>query len=195
MSVTRLEMAIGLIDAANSKDPRLETIAERIVPKELLYSERMSKCLEKSTPDASEMLQLAVRAQHIRRWETVRDQYPPGRAGYNQWRRALLVFHAEIAGALLAEAGYGEEAIQRTQSLIRKENLRTDVEAQALEDVACLVFLEHYFSEFLLRHDETKVVDVIRKTWRKMSEPAQATALELELPPEARKIVDIALGD
>jgi len=187
--------AILLIDTANSADPRIDNADGDAVPRELLYSQRMTACLDRLEPAAGEALKLAVRAQHLRRWEIRRDAYPVGRAGYHAWRRELAAFHADKAGELLAEAGYDVPVIARAQSLIRKENLRSDPEAQTLEDVACLVFLEHYLEQFLPQHDAAKVVEVVRKTWRKMSPRGRAAALELALAPEAQELVEKALGE
>ena len=186
--------AILLIDTANSADRRIENADGDGVPRELLYSQRMTAWLDRLEPEAGEALKLAVRAQHLRRWEIRRDTYPVGRAGYHSWRRELAVFHADKAGELLAEAGYDGPMIARVQSLIRKENLRSDPETQTLEDVACLVFLEHYFEHFLPQQDAAKVIEIVRKTWRKMSPRGQAAALELELAPEAQELVEKALG-
>ena len=183
-----------LIDTANSADRRIENADGDGVPRELLYSPRMTAGLDRLEPEAGEALKLAVRAQHLRRWEIRRDTYPMGRAGYHAWRRELAVYHAEKAGELLAEAGYDGPMIARVQSLIRKENLRSDPETQTLEDVACLVFLEHYFEHFLPQQDAAKVIEIVRKTWRKMSPRGQAAALELELAPEAQELVEKALG-
>ena len=187
--------AILLIDTANSADPRIDNADGDAVPRELLYSQRMTAWLDRLEPAAGEALKLAVRAQHLRRWEIRRDAYPVGRAGYHAWRRELAAFHADKAGELLAEAGYDVPVIARAQSLIRKENLRSDPEAQTLEDVACLVFLEHYLEQFLPQHDAANVVEVVRKTWRKLSPRGRAAALELALAPEAQELVEKALGE
>lgn len=57
------------------------------------------------------------------------------RAGYLQWRNHLKQHHAKLAGAIMARCGYGDVEIARVQSLLRKENLKRDTEAQAIEDV------------------------------------------------------------
>jgi hypothetical protein len=106
----------------------------------------------------------------------------------------LARFHAETAGALLAKVGYDAVMIERVGSLIRKERLKSDPEAQTLEDVACLVFLENYLGDFAGKHDEAKVVDILRKTWRKMSPRGQAAARALDLDPAGRRVLDRALA-
>ena len=175
------ERAMLLIDGANAADPNTVVGPDGPVPKELLYSTRMTAALARLYPAASETLQLAVRAQHLERWRIARDTYPDGRAGYNRWRADLAALHATRAGELLMEAGYGEAAVEHIQGMIRKQSLRSDAQAQALEDTACLVFLEHYLPEFSLIHDADRVVSILRKTWAKMSEHARAAALALPL--------------
>lgn len=190
----RFDTAIAAIDAENTEDPNVALHGSREFPKELLYAIRMTKWLERFRPDASEALRLAVRAQHVRRWEIPRTDYPEGRIGYLKWRTALKHFHAELAGRLLKEAGYDTATIGRVQALIRKEHLKQDEEAQALEDVVCLVFLESYFAEFSEKHEEEKVVVIVRKTWKKMSPTAREAALELALSTPARTLIEKALG-
>lgn len=188
------QRAIHLIDTANAADPHRETWRGEEHPKELLYSQRMSERLAVFLPDASEALRLAARAQHIRRWTHPRSAYPMDRAGYHRWRTELKLFHAQQAGDILEEVGYDDDTIDRVQSLILKKRMRTDPESQALEDVVCLVFLEHYFLDFAQQHPEEKVIDILRKTWGKMSEAGQRAALELPLVAEARALVERALA-
>lgn len=190
----RFQAAIERLDAANREDPNREVFEGKEYPKELLYALRMTEWLGRLEPAASEALRLAVRAQHLCRWTVPRDSYPRDRKGYLQWRTGLARFHAEKAGAILREAGYGGETIARVQSLLRKERLKSDPEAQLLEDAACLVFLESYFLDFSQQHEEEKVIGILRKTWAKMSPHGQKTALGLALPPEAAALVGKALS-
>jgi len=176
--------AIERFDAANAEDPDGE---------ELLYAQRMSEWLGRLAPDASEALKLAARAQHIRRWEIPRFKYPMDRAGYHRWRSELYGFHAKVAGEILQGVGYDPAIIARVQSLLKKERLKEDPEAQLLEDVVCLVFLENYFSEFARQHDEQKVIGILRKTWRKMSPRGHAAALTLPMGAQERKLIEKAL--
>ena len=196
MDETRFRIAIDLFDQANAEDPNAEIVDGVAQPRELVYARRMTTRLERFAPDASEPLRLAVRGQHIRRWTTPRSAYPPGRAGYHAWRRSLAAFHAETAGALLAEAGYDRQTVRRVRALVQKEGLATDAETQTLEDVACLVFLEHYAADFAARHDEAKCVGVLRKTWRKMSERAHAFALsgKVRLPEPLLPLIQKAVA-
>lgn len=188
--MTRFDEAISAIDEANARDPNLA--GQR--PAELVYGEQMSAMLAKLYPEASEALRLAVRAQHLRRFEVPRASYPMDRTGYHRWRNDLKRRHADCAGEILRSCGYAEADIENVASLIRKEHSKENAEAQALEDTACLVFLAHYAAAFALKHDDAKMVGIFKKTWAKMSEHAQTAALALYLPVRVRTLVDRALA-
>lgn len=180
MTQQRFEKAIELIDAANSEDPNQETSDGKDWSKELLYSHRMSDMLQRYAPDADEAMKLALRAQHIQRWKSARSDYPMNRKGYHQWRTNLYQFHADTVAALLVEAGYDNDFIERVKLAVSKKSLKTNPDTQLLEDVTALVFIEHYMLAFATKHpeyDEEKWIDIIRKTWRKMSDPAHQFAL------------------
>ncbi|MDB5301220.1 MAG: hypothetical protein JWO87_2883 [Phycisphaerales bacterium] len=193
---SRFQRAIERIDAANAQDPSRAIFGGRELPSELFYAQRMSTWLDRLEPTASEALRLAVRCQHLMRWVIPRSQYPMTRPGYHQWRTRLGAFHAEQAGEILREVGYDDAFIARVQSLIRKERLKADPETQTLEDAACLVFLEIDYVDFARRHEEAKVVEILRKTWRKMSDRGHAAALELagELPEAEQGLIEKALA-
>ncbi|MEM7221810.1 MAG: DUF4202 family protein [Pseudomonadota bacterium] len=191
----RIRRAIAAFDDVNRLDPNKVPGDQGPSPKELVYGWRMTAWLEKLYPEASEALRLAARCQHIERWRIPRGDYPDGRAGYLKWRSDLKAFHAERGGAILrALGGFDSETVARVEALVRKERLKLDPEAQALEDVACLVFLEDHFAAFAEQHERAKIVSILRKTWRKMSPRGRAAALELDLPPEAGDLVAEALA-
>lgn len=190
----RFGAVVAAIDSANSQDPNRVDVGGRSEPVELAYGRRMSRMLDRFRPEASEALKIAARAQHIERWTSSRETYPEGRVGYLRWRTDLKNYHAQRAGELMKDCGYSSEMIARVQSLIRKERLKYDTEAQALEDVICLVFLEDYFMNFAQKHAEEKVIDILRKTWTKMSEEGQTAALTLALSPAAQELLTRALG-
>lgn len=188
-----LDATIAAIDAANAEDPR--RVDGRAF--ESLYAERMTERLAAIYPDASDLLKIAARAQHLRRWEVPRSDYPEGRRGYNDWRRACRVHHANLVGDIMRAQGYDDAAIAHVGALIRKEQLKKDPESQALENVAAVVFLEHYFDEFLAKYDgydDEKIVDILGKTLCKMSPRGHAAALALPLPERARKLVGAAVA-
>ena len=190
----RFNTAIVRFDAANAEDPSTEVFQGVVYPKELLYAQRMTTWLDKLAPDASEVLRLAVRCQHIQRWTIPRHTYAMDRTGYLRWRTTLARFHADTAAAILRDVGYDDATIQRVQRLLRKESLKRDLEVQCLEDVICLVFLENYLAEFATQHDEAKIIDILQKTWKKMSSHGHEAALTLPMAPEARRLVEQALA-
>ena len=184
----RFDAAVAQFDAANAEDPNRDAADGRARPKELLYAERLTAMLARVAPEAAEPLRLAARCQHIERWKIPRATCPMTRAGYQQWRLRLRDFHAERAGAILRDAGYDAAPIARVSALIRKEALKIDAEAQTLEDVVALVFMESYLEEFVAKHpsyDEAKFVDILQMTARKMSAHGRAAALTLFSPPPA----------
>ena len=171
----RFDRAIALFDAANAADPNLDEGQ----PKELLYAQRMTGMIGCYAPDASEVAQLAVRAQHIKRWTVPRSNYPMTKEGYYAWRTGLYKYHAETAGELMKQAGYDEAMIEQVKAAVGKRGLKVNPDTQMLEDVTDLVFIEHYMLGFAGQHaeySEEKWLDIIRKTWRKMSERAHAFA-------------------
>lgn len=194
MSNNPFELTIELIDSANRLDPNQELDNnQHPQPKELLYSMRMSQRLASFVVDASEHLQIAARGQHIERWKSLRSDYPEGRGGYKKWRAELGLFHAKRVGEIMQQAGYGEADITRTQYLVQKRGLKRDEESQALEDVICLVFLEHYLKPFAGKHDEAKLIDIIQKTWAKMSPEGHTAALAIPLPEAMAGLISKAL--
>jgi hypothetical protein len=192
-----LNAILDAIDAANAQDPHHEDAGDGggPQPRERLYGQRMSAWLRRLRPDAPPELQIAARAQHIRRWERPREDYPLDRRGYLAWRRDLYSFHADQAGAIMANHGASAEAIDRVAFLLHKKQLHDDPDTQALEDAACLVFLEFHAATFAAKTEHEKMVNILRKTWRKMSENGHAQALNLALTPEVLALVQEAIGN
>jgi hypothetical protein len=179
----RFARAVALFDAANAEDPN----QDQGQPKELLYARRMTEMLERFAPEAPEAVRLAVRAQHIQRWKVPRASYPMTKEGYYAWRTGLYKFHAETAGELMRQAGYDDAMIERVKAAVGKRGLKVNPETQLLEDVTDLVFIEHYMLGFAGQHadySEEKWLEIIRKTWKKMSDAGHAFALsgKLKLP-------------
>lgn len=189
---TRYQKVAEAIDAANADDPRKTIVGGEERPYEVVYSERMSHRLGEIYPDASELLRIAARAQHIRRWDIPRNRYPEGRNGYNDWRKACREHHGEVITRIMSDHGYGDEDIAHVVKLIKKEQLKKDRESQALENVVDVVFVEHYFDEFLgkySQYDDDKIIDIVGKTLRKMSPKGHQAALSLDLPERTRDLV------
>ncbi|MBO9478498.1 DUF4202 domain-containing protein [Shimia sp. R11_0] len=177
--MTRLQSVLDAIDTANAKDPNIEDGQ----PEALLYGSRMTQEANRLFPEASEALQIAARGQHIERWVLKRADFPEGRAGYLKWRRELGIHHANRVSDLMSEAGYDEEDIVAAGTMLRKEGLKRNAEVQALEDIICFVFLKWYFAPFAAKHPEEKVLDIVVKTARKMSDAGRARVLaEFDLP-------------
>ena len=191
---SRFDCAIKKFDQKNQQDPNKESQDGQPYPKELLYAQRMTNWLLKIAPEASEALQLAARSQHIGRWTISRDSYPMDRKGYLRWRTDLKMFHAKTAGEIMAECGYEELDIERVQSLIKKQRMKSDPESQTLEDVVCLVFLNFYFKDFAAKHQHEKVVQILKKTWNKMSNHGQQQVATIELDKVSNELIQKALN-
>ena len=189
--MTKLQQVMSAIDAANAHDPGRDEATGK--PASLLYGEHMSARLDAFAPDADDALAIAVRGQHIERWTVPRKSSPMDRPGYLRWRNVLKDHHAQRLGELMLAAGYDDAAISRVKQIVRKERFKLDPQAQTLEDVACLVFLEFYAPEFFAKHDEAKSIDIVSKTWAKMSSRGQDYARTMALAPAVAHIVARAL--
>ncbi|MCH7856850.1 MAG: DUF4202 domain-containing protein [Gemmatimonadetes bacterium] len=191
----RFQQVIRSIDEANGEDPNSEVVDGVAQPKEQLYGMRMQKWVEELDPGAPEALRIAARSQHIRRWEIPRSDYPMDRKGYLRWRTTLYGFHADKASEILRAAQYDDETIERVRTLLQKRNLRTDADVQTLEDAAALVFLIHHLDDFLQRDDigEEKAINIIRKTWKKMTERGHEAASALALSEKSAALLERAL--
>ena len=194
MTNSRLEAVLSAIDNINKEDPNYTVVDGVSKAKELLYGHYMSACLEEYWQETNELLKIAVRAQHIKRWHLKRTEFDEGKAGYFKWRIALGKFHAQLTEAIMLENDYSTEESQNTAKIIRKEKLKSNSDSQTLEDVACLVFLQHYFDEFSGKHSEDKIIRILQKTWGKMSDKAHDIALSFSLPEHLAKLVNKALS-
>jgi hypothetical protein len=181
----RLHKAYALIDAANAQDP-----AGRAVT----YGHRMTETLDAFAPGSPEPLKIAARAQHIERWTIPRSAYPEGRIPYLTWRKELQKLHARRAGEIMAACGYTEDEIARAGSLLRKERLKQDPDAQTLEDVICLVFLCYEADAFIAKHEDEKVRDILAKTARKMSARGLGAAAAIPLGERLGRLLNEALA-
>ncbi|KAK2742711.1 hypothetical protein FQN57_005166 [Myotisia sp. PD_48] len=189
--------ALQKIDEAHSEDPTLITIMingtqeEEKVPNELHYANKMTSYLFQHESSPSELLQLAIRAQHLRRWELPRSEYPMTRGGYLAWRIAQKKRHAQLVQEICLECGYSSDDAARVGALVRKENMKNDAECQVLEDVACLVFLAEQFEKFEQDYgaDREKMVNILKKTWAKMSERGHSLALKISMSERLTSLV------
>jgi len=190
----RLTAALKRFDEENSQDPHLEPANGAMVPRELLYAQRLSAWVLKLKPDASEALRLAARGAHLCRWAISRDAYPATRAGYLRWRAQLKQFHAQKVGGILREIGYPDVIITRVQGLISKSAFPADPESRVLEDALCLVFLEHQFADLAGKSPPDKMINAIQKTWKKMTPAAQEIARGLSYEPRELSLLQRALS-
>jgi hypothetical protein len=188
------QRAIDLIDAENARDPNIEMVDGAAHPRELLYAQRLTDWVLKLAPEASEVLRLAARCQHICRWTIPRDSYPMTRPGYLGWRTDLKSFHARKAGEILTQAGCPEDVIRKVQDLNLKKNFPADPESRILEDALCLVFLEYQFADLAAKTDDDKMVNAIQKSWKKMSPAAHQFALVLPFGDREKRLVERALA-
>lgn len=183
-----------LIDAAHAADPKPAADGRAA---ELVYADRVEAWVVRLVPAAPPLLRLAARCQHLERWSVPRSTFPDGKAGYLNWRKSLYGKQAARAQELLLAAGVSAAEAAEAATWVSKTALRTNPGTQALEDAACLVFLENEIGAFAAQHagyPEAKFVDILRKTWKKMSPAAQAAALGLQLPPGIAALVRAAVA-
>lgn len=195
---SQLRLCLDEFDQLNAQDPNRDTHNNNQVPKELLYSQRMTARLAVFNPSASELLKLAAHAQHIQRWKSPRSDYPEGRSGYMLWRKELGAFHADVATSIMRKHQYSDNDCERVAELLQKKNLKRDDDVQCLEDVICLVFIEFYLLNFVHKYSdsysEEKLFKIVQKTWKKMSPIGQASALELPLDSNLLTLIKRALN-
>jgi hypothetical protein len=189
-----LVRARDLIDAAHSADPHRAADGRAA---EQLYADHLEAWVQRLVPDASALLRLAARCQHLERWSVPRASFPMDRPGYLTWRKSLYTKQAERARDLLLQAGVSSREAGEVAIWVSKTGLRINPGTQALEDAAVLVFLENEISAFAAQHAEyprEKFVEILQKSWRKMSPRAQEFARGLPLPPQIAALVHEALG-
>ena len=194
MDSARFSKACDSFERANAEDPHVVVVAGTARPRELVDAERLSAWVSRLEPNASEALRLAARCQHIRRWQIPRASHPEGRVGYLQWRTQLARFHADTAARLLEEAGYDAPSIDAVRRINLKQGLHSNPDTQTMEDALCLVFLEFEFEEFCAKHPPEKVIEVVQKTWKKMSTRGREVALTLPLSATSLELVGRALS-
>jgi Domain of unknown function (DUF4202) len=190
----RFSEAFRRFDEENRTDPNLVIVEDIAHPQELLYAERLTDWVLRLAPEASEHLLLAARSQHIRRWTVPRATYEMTRAGYLKWRADLKQFHAAQAAKILGEVGYDEETIQRVRDLNLKKLLGRDADCQVLEDALCLVTLQYQLADLVAKTEPAKMIDILRKTWIKMSQTARNHALALSYSGEEQQLIQQALS-
>jgi hypothetical protein len=190
----RYEAAVAAIDAANADDPTRILVRGAEQPLAQVHGVLAAEWVADLHPDADETWLLAARAHHLRRWELPRSSYETGRAGYLKWTRDQRRRHADDAGVLLATIGYEAATIERVQALVRRDHLATDPGSQAIEDAACLAFVETQLADVATKLDRAHLVDVLRKTAKKMSPEGAAAIARIPLGDAERSLLAEALG-
>jgi hypothetical protein len=190
----RYATAASVIDSANAEDPTFVEVRGERMPLALAHGRLAAEWVERLVPDADEALLLAARAHHLRRWAVPRSTYPEGRAGYLRWRRDQKDRHAKEIADLLLAVGYDETTINRVQILVRRQRLDPQTGTQTIEDAACLVFLETQLTDVAGQLERDHLIEVVRKTAKKMSDEALAVVGEVPLSDEAKRILSDALA-
>jgi tRNAThr (cytosine32-N3)-methyltransferase len=185
--------ACAALDAANAADPKRGPGGRADA---LRYADGISGWIPRLVPAPSPALVIAARGQHLERWAIPRGEFPLDKPGYLRWRKALQLRQGQRARELLA--GVVDDATrERVGLLVSKSAPKGDAEAQALEDAACLVFLESEIAAFAAGHADytaDKYVDILRKTWAKMSPAGRQAALGLHLAEPYASLVKRAVG-
>jgi hypothetical protein len=190
----RYDAAVSAIDAANIEDPTRVVVRGEEQPLALVHGRLAVEWVRALHPDAPDEWSLAARAHHLRRWEVPRADYPPGKAGYLRWKRDQRQRHAREVATLLVSAGYEPAVVERVQELVRRDHLATDPGSQAVEDAACLVFIETQLADVSTKLDHDHLIDVIRKTAKKMSSDALDAVGSIPLGAAERQLLADALG-
>jgi hypothetical protein len=119
------------------------------------------------------------------------------RPGYLKWRQSLYKKQAARAQELLVQAGVPAAEAADVATWVSKSGMKTNLGTQALEDAACLVFLESEIEAFAADHADyprEKFVDIIRKTWKKISPRGQELAKTIALPAAIGSLVTEAIA-
>jgi Domain of unknown function (DUF4202) len=190
VSVEAENAARRAIDEAHGADPD----RRQGRPVEAEYADRIEAWVRRLVHAPSPALRLAARAQHLERWALGRREFPEGRGGYLRWRSAVHERQGRRVREILAGTGVAPGIAERVALLVAKRAPPGDIEMQALEDAACLVFVETQLAEFSRKHERDKVVEVLRRTWRKMGPGGRTAARELTLSPELRELLEAATG-
>jgi hypothetical protein len=195
MDTATFERAVEAFSSANAQDPKTILLDGKPQPFELVQAARRARWVRQLVVEPSWALKLAAHCQHLRRWEIPRESYDDGRLGYLKWRKALSQFHADAAAETLRQLGIDDDTIQQVRRINLKQGLHQNADTQHMEDVLCLVFLQYEFEAFAGKHDDKKVVSILKKSWAKMSDRGRRAALALDLPPRLSALVKRALSN
>jgi protein-tyrosine-phosphatase len=188
-----IERARAGLDAAHAREPAVPAGK----PSELAYAGHIEAWVARLVEQPSLALRLAARAQHLERWAIPRGDFPMDKPGYFAWRKAVQKRQGERAREILAAAGMDAVTCERVATLVAKAAPKGDSEAQALEDAACLTFIATELGDFASHHPDytrEKFIDIIRKTWRKMTPRGHQLALTIPLQEPLQQLVKAAIA-
>jgi len=154
----------------------------------------MSAWLERLKDSPNELLRIAVRGQHLQRWQVSRDEYEEGRQGYLHWRRDQGKRAGETTAARMRQAGYADDDAERVARMIRKEGLGRGGIRPGRGGLRLPRVPGELLCGLLEKVDHDHMVRIVKKTWGKISDRARELALGLPMAPEARGIVEEALA-
>lgn len=159
------------------------------------YHARVSAWVRRLDGDAEIAVRLAALAQHVRRFELPRRDYPEGVVGYKRWRAAAMLRHVELAKATLVSVGYEPALGDRVGAVMLKKQLHHDPGAALLEDAVCLRFVQDELAAFAADREPEAVAAIVAKTWAKMSPAGHAATLAV-LPslPLSSRLVELVVA-
>lgn len=175
----RFDRAVAEFDRLNGEDPTTVKVDGKVRPRALVHADNVTHWIGQLSPKPSEALRLAARCQHLMRFRFPRSDFPEGRVGYLQWRKAAARFHAAEAEQVLKRVGYETQTISKVKRIILKQGMNLDLDVQTMEDALCLSFLQNDFAGFIEAHSDEKVLHILRTTWEKMSDQARLEAQSL----------------
>lgn len=182
------------IDKLHSEDSVMENVDGNLLPAELVYSKRMLQILETVFPGSDNLLKISAQCQHLKRWMIVRTDFPMDRQGYHKWRRVVMNYQLDETGKLLYAYSVSETDINKILDSLKNQGAKGNSDSQVIEDTACLVFLKWYLKPFADKHEPDKVLDILRKTLRKVSEKGLNAAADIDLSKDVLILLDKALG-
>lgn len=188
-----IDRARAALDAVHATEPAPPAGK----PSELAYAGHIEQWITRLMEQPSLALRLAARAQHLERWVIPRASFPLDKPGYLTWRKTVQQRQGERAKEVLTRAGMDAVTSARVGVLVAKAAPKGDPDAQALEDAACLTFLATELSDFASHHPDytrDKFIDIIRKTWRKMSPRGHQLALAIPLSEAHQALVKAAVA-
>jgi hypothetical protein len=177
--MSKLQHAFEQFDNYNKTDPTIFEWEGISYPQEYFLAIKLYDWVLKLDPDAGEELLLASRCQHIGRWEIPRDSYSEGREAYLKWRSDLAKYHAEVAKSILQDVGYDEQQIARVRQILLKQKIKVDADVQTMENALCLVFLEFQYEDFFPKHEQDKLVNILKRSLLKIDAHGHKFALSL----------------